>query len=58
MVFVNTSKPAIETAVIGSCVIRRDNTKVSAVPITLQLIAFTADLCFVTFMYPSPYAFE
>ena len=50
MVFVRTSKPAIEAAAIGSFVMSREIKKVSAVPTALQLIAFNADLRLVTFI--------
>jgi len=40
---------------MGSLVIHHEMTKVSAVPMQRQTIAFTADLCLVTFMTATPY---
>lgn len=58
MVFVSTSKPAIEAAVIGSFVKSREIKKVSAVPTALQLMAFTADLLLVTFICPTHFPLD
>ena len=42
-------------AVTGSLVIAQEITKVSAVPMIRQVIAFKADLCLVTFMTATQY---